>query len=266
MNNLSFDRSTLLTIALGLATICIPVFLYFYLIYPLNAQIDLQQQQLENEQQLVSVLLTQPGDRVDETLRSSAELQKQIPVKPLIEQLILDMEKAELLSNSFIESIAITETEVLATSLQPEQTGEMINPIETPSEGNAAAPDEAEPDVAVVDPIQPNLVPEGLFKVSMSLAVQSSSYFELQQFLTVIEDLPRIIEVEQIGFTDGGEVTSLNDSREALTYSVTVAAYYYPALDELISELPIIDAPPPADKSNPLTQFPGETEDEEDPS
>ncbi|MDG5470955.1 hypothetical protein P6709_04285 [Jeotgalibacillus sp. ET6] len=256
MNN-QFSRPFLITLLLGAAAFFIPLFLYLNWLHPVNSEINEQKMLVENEEALVSALLdTQIESPAEEILTDSASLQTQIPVKPLTEQLILDLEKAELLSNSFIESIAITETEISPTSLQPESEPQMENPLDEPEEEAAAVP--------AVSPEELALIPEGLHKVMVSLTVQSPTYFELQRFLTVIEELPRIMEVEQIGFNDTGEVISLNDSAETLSFSLTIGAYYYPALNELIEDLPSIDSPAPAQKKTPLSTFPEEQEEEDE--
>ncbi|KIL46206.1 hypothetical protein [Jeotgalibacillus campisalis] len=256
MNN-RFSRPFLITLLLGAAAIFIPLILYFNWLHPLNSQLEDQQGLVENEQALVSALLeNQLENPGEEVLTDSASLQKQIPVKPLTEQLLLDLEKAELLSNSFIESIAITETELSAAALQPAADPQMENPLDEPEEEATAVSAESSEEMA--------LITEGLHKVSVSLTVQSPTYFELQRFLTVVEELPRIMEVEQIGFTDTGEVISLNDSAVDLSFSITIAAYYHPGLDELIEDLPSIDSPAPANKKTPLSTFPGEQEEEDE--
>ncbi|TFE01021.1 pilus assembly protein PilO [Jeotgalibacillus salarius] len=264
MNN-RFNRTSLLTIALGTVALLLPVILYFLLIYPLNAEVDLKQQQLKNEEQLIEAMLLSRGDGQAVSLESSAELQKQIPVKPLVDQLILELEKAELVSDSMIASIAITEAEVTSLSEVEEAPEQMENPIDTPSEGNASVDEETDEVIVDSDPAPADIqAPSGLYKVLMNLSVTSDSYFEMQQFLNVLEDSNRIMEVEQISFSDDSEQISVNDLSEPLIYTMAVAAFYYPELEELINELPLINAPPPADKNNPLSQFPDlESEEEE---
>ncbi|KIL53334.1 hypothetical protein KP77_03100 [Jeotgalibacillus alimentarius] len=264
MNN-RLNRTSIVTIALGVAAVMLPVLLYFSLIYPLNAEVELKAQQLETEEQLIEAMLLSRNDQPDVSLETSAELQKQIPVKPLVDQLILELEKAELVSGSMIGSVAITEAEVTSLNEVEEAPDQMENPLDTPSEDDAAVNAGTEEVVVETDPAPADIqAPSGLYKVLMNLSVTSDSYFEMQQFLDVLEESNRIMEVEQISFSDDSEQISVNDLSEPLIYTLSVAAFYYPELEELISELPLISAPPPADKNNPLSQFPDlDGEDEE---
>jgi type IV pilus assembly protein PilO len=61
--------------------------------------------------------------------------------------------------------------------------------------------------------------------------------------------------VESINYTGGPEITSLDQEQTKLTYSLTVSAFYMPTLADLQAQLPHIDAPAPANKKNPLSQF-----------
>lgn len=256
MNN-RLNRTSILTMTFGAAAILVPVILYFSLIYPLNAEINLTEQQLQSEEQLIDALLSNKHSETSVSLESSAELQKQIPVKPLVDQLILEVEKAELVSGSLVASVAITEAEITSLTEVEESPEQMENPLESGADGNAANETSAEKVEVVTEPVPADIqAPTGLYKVLMNLSVTSDSYFELQQFLSVLEDSKRIMEIEQISFTDDSEKISVNDISEPLVYTLGVAAYYYPELEELIGELPLIVAPPPADKSNPLPQFP----------
>ncbi|MFB1080529.1 hypothetical protein [Jeotgalibacillus sp. JSM ZJ347] len=263
--NSGINKSSLITIVLAVLAVMLPVALYFMLIYPLNAEVELKTQQLETEEQLIDALLLNSENVTAVTLESSAELQKQVPVKPLVDQLILELEKAELVSRSLISSINITESEVTSLNEVEEAPEQMGNPLETPAEGNAALNEDTEEVVVETEPVPLDIqAPAGLYKVLMNLSVSSDSYFEMQQFLDVLEQSNRIMEVEQISFSDDGEQVSINDLSEPFVYTLSVAAFYYPELEELVSELPLINAPPPAEKNNPLSQFPDLNEDDEE--
>ncbi|BDG36959.1 hypothetical protein [Saccharococcus caldoxylosilyticus] len=60
---------------------------------------------------------------------SIVALQKKIPVKPLTEQLLLDLEKAEVVSDSMITSISVSEGENAAAG--GEETNATVGKTET---------------------------------------------------------------------------------------------------------------------------------------
>jgi type IV pilus assembly protein PilO len=79
----------------------------------------------------------------------------------------------------------------------------------------------------------------------------------LEKFISTLESLNRIVVVESINYSGGQEITSLEKEPAAdkLSYSLSVSAYYLPTLNDLIADLPKIDAPGPANKKNPLSAF-----------
>jgi len=97
-------------------------------------------------------------------------------------------------------------------------------------------------------------------KLTVSLSVESPSYEKLEKFIATLESLKRIIVVESISYSGGQEITSLDQEDQPLTYSLTISAFYMPSLTDLAAELPKIDAPKPAGKDNPLSQFSASTD------
>lgn len=97
----------------------------------------------------------------------------------------------------------------------------------------------------------------GLKKLTISLSVESPTYEDLEKFISTLESLNRIVVVESINYSGGKEITSLDiePADKKLSYSLSVSAYYLPTLNDLIAELPKIDAPAPANKKNPLSTF-----------
>jgi type IV pilus assembly protein PilO len=61
--------------------------------------------------------------------------------------------------------------------------------------------------------------------------------------------------VESINYSGAQEVTSIVAVPEKISYSLNISAYYLPTLEDLIADLPKIDAPAPANKKNPLSSF-----------
>ena len=66
--------------------------------------------------------------------------------------------------------------------------------------------------------------------------------------------------VESISYTGGQEITSLDQEVKPISYSLTISAFYMPSLADLAADLPKIDAPAPAGKDNPLSEFPATTQ------
>ncbi|WP_141650897.1 hypothetical protein [Neobacillus massiliamazoniensis] len=88
------------------------------------------------------------------------------------------------------------------------------------------------------------------------MSIESPNYAKFEKFIGTLESLKRIVVVESISYTGGQEITSLAQSTQPLSYNLTVSAFYMPILADLTAQLPKIDAPAPANKQNPLSQFP----------
>jgi type IV pilus assembly protein PilO len=203
--------------------------LYFYMLYPRYQQIEQLTDTVTSEKKILAAIKADAAKQRDGLPESIVALQKKIPVKPLTEQLLLDLEKAEVVSDSTIASMSFSEGE------------------------NAAAENNASSNGAS-SPSSSSALPDGLKKVTVQLTVQSPSYYQLERFLQTLENLDRIVSIESLSFAGNPELTSVDTKVNPLTYSLTVSAFYYPKLADLQKLLPQLDVPPPSEKDNPLTE------------
>ncbi len=244
----------IILLAGSLLLVLVIVYGQFLKLTPLKSDVLMKEQSLNTEQKLLEAVTQKKVDETTQVVEDTRELQKKVPVKPLLEQFILDLEKAEIVSKSVISSMSFTKDAdvVLATETPADQASTTGQETATP----AAQTGEATQDAAAANG-QSAAAPasNGLKKLSVSLSVQSPTYEDLERFIETLESLDRIVVVESISYTGGEEITSLDVELEKLEYSITVSAYYLPTLDDLIAELPKIDAPAPANKKNPLSSF-----------
>ncbi len=259
--NLSLSKKeTYIVTAVIITCIAVLCFYYFLLYSPQKANLELKQSELETEQQLLAVVESKVNQLKVDTLSNTTTLQKRIPVKPLVEQVVLDLEKAEIVSGSFIESMDFSEVDFTipqeTTDASQGQAGET-----TSTEG--AGTDES----ASSEQVQAG-APVVLKKLQVTLSIESPSYFELEEFLQELEDQERITEIQQLTFMGNEEITSLEELVEPLSYQVVLSVYYLPELVDLLDGLPQLESPAPSNKKNPFSQFdlPKETEngDEDD--
>jgi type IV pilus assembly protein PilO len=246
---LSFSKKHKLILLVGiLLTVLLVVFAQFFKLSPLKSDLESKEQMLASEQKLLEMISQKKLDETKKVTEDTRELQKKVPVSPLQEQFILDLEKAENVSSSKILSMGFSKdvdvpmesatppaTEVAETSEVPE----VKTVQETQAEQGTPAP------------------ASGLKKLTVNLSVESPKYENIEKFIATLESLKRIVVVESINYSGGGEITSIDTDTvdKPLSYSLTVSAYYLPGLDDLIAELPKIDAPAPANKKNPLNVF-----------
>ena len=172
-------------------------------------------------------------------------LAKASPVKPQTEQLLLDIEKAEVASGSFVTDMQFSDGEAKRTnrSRETNRFTAKWHPEKT-KDSNAESNQKIE-----------NSMPEGLKKETVDLSIEASGYRELEKFISVLEQSERIIVVEAIDFTANDEIISDDQMDQLLTFQVKISAFYMPTLTDLIDQLPKLETPKPANKQNPFSYF-----------
>jgi len=242
-----------LIVAIGaLLLVLLIVYAQFFSLTPLKSDLGIKQQELKSEQKLLDIVSQKKAASTKTTTVDTKELQKKLPVGPLQEQFILDLEKAENVSNSQITSMGFSkDADVALTSDQAATDPNAAQATTT----NTAQTTAADPNAAQTQqPATP--VPTGLKKMTVQLSVESPKYEDLEKFIETLESLQRLVVVEAITYSGGQEITSLGQDDAPISYSLTVSAFYMPTLADLAAEQPTIDAPAPAGKDNPLSQFP----------
>ncbi|MBE4908148.1 type II secretion system protein M [Bacillus luteolus] len=212
------------------------VFLYFLLIKPLETEHDRLENDLKTEKQLLEVVQTRVAQMQNQTYESTIELQKRVPVKPILEQFLLDLEKAEVVSNSFISNMSFGETEVTPQNTLEEYV-DMNNNDETAEE--AQEQENAQ-------------FPAGLEKITVNLSVVAPDYFALEEFITTLESQKRITQIENLVFAGTEEITSIEQEINPIPFTLTVSTFYLPSLTDLVDDLPTLETPLPSNKRNPF--------------
>ena len=207
---------------IGLAVVFLLVLLaysYFVLYAPARDARAQAEQSLSSEREVLMALENQLKDLPAGEPVSASELQRKVSVDALTDLIVLQIEQAELLSNSLVTAISFTEGPL-----------EVVQPVEG------------------VENIQ---------EVLTSISLEAPDYASITSFIREIEKMERIMVVESINFGANEEVTQLEQEQEALSVTLNFSAFYRPDLIELNDTLPKVDAPPPANKSNPLPQNDG---------
>ncbi len=108
-----FSKKEILILVLAvLLTSAIIFAAYNFYISPKKQDIETKTSTLKSEQQVLATLAQQQNKKTNLTVESIAALQRKVPVKPQLEQLILDLEKAEIVSGSQIKNMSFAEAEV----------------------------------------------------------------------------------------------------------------------------------------------------------
>ncbi|MDQ0481432.1 hypothetical protein [Guptibacillus hwajinpoensis] len=233
------------------------VLFYMFSFLPQKQEVERLETQVSQNEDVIRALEEKADDKQDESYDTNA-LQRMVPVKPLVDQFILDLNQAELVSRSKIQQLDFVD-EVL----NPEQYAEESDSEESanaeaqenqPSEETGETIEE-DPEVIPTEATEtvPGL-PEGIQSVNVSMAMISDNYPSLRTFLQSIEGLPRMAMVSGLSFTGKPESVSFDDSegKDEILYTADVSTFYIPTLTDLRDHTPSIDYPEPADKENPL--------------
>ena len=259
---LRFTRKHVTIVGLSLIVLVgISYLIHYILVKPLETEIYTIESNIAMQQKFIDVLNEKQGKKTAPVV-SSTELQKKIPVVPLVEQVILDLQQAESVSNSKISNMSFSES---AFSLPVE---ELTTPTADQQEGVTTEGTQSEKVDVTSEPTseQPafdQTLLEGMKQVTVSLTVESPGYKGLEEFLTLIEHQTRITKVDSLTFTGKQEITSVDENiDEPLVYAITLSTFYMSAYSELADDAPKINVPKPANKKNPL--FTNTLDDEEE--
>jgi type IV pilus assembly protein PilO len=226
---------------------------YYLLILPVHEQLDRKETELKLASQELTIIENKLADTNEKTILSTMELQKQVPVKRMLDQLLLDLEKAEVISD----------TNIIELKLDGTEDDEEIDLVAEAAKEDGGAETEESPDnqeasgetaSEVNSPVE-EVLPNGIRKISMTLSGEAATYFEMEKFIKSLESLKRIVKVEVLNFTGLPEIYSVDQDSENVEFEVSLAAYYYPNLEELQKELPPLDVPAVSNKQNPLSGF-----------
>lgn len=250
------------------------IYLYvaqFYFLGPLKSDLTTKQQSLASEQKLLANLEQKVKGASKNVDENTTELQRQIPVESLQDQFVLDLQQAEKVSGSQIKTMSFSEGGQNKTAVgsgnnpaagtsnnSTNSTSSQSSSSSTASINNQTSGGTSQQQTsqtAASKGTNQQSVP-ALNKLTAQLAVESPTYEDFEKFIATLEGLKRIVVVENISYTGPEEMTSLSQNTSPFAFSLIVSAYYMPSLSSLQSQLPKAEYPAPANKENPLAQFP----------
>lgn len=194
-------------------------FSYFSLYVPSRDARIQSEQLLTSEKEVLMALRAQQEAAPPSEKISTRDLQHKVSVEPLTDLILLQVEQAELISETLVTSVNFTEAPV--TLLQPIEGLENVQEVAAAVEFNAV------------------------------------DYNSIITFIEEIEKMERIMVVGAIDFASNPELIRADQLSEPLTVSVSFSAFYRPDLLALADTKLKVDSPAPANKVNPLPQNDG---------
>jgi type IV pilus assembly protein PilO len=269
------ENKRLLTyIALGVIVLFLVggVYGYFGVLSPLHQKIESVDAEMQQQKTFLDHAEA-PMAVATQDSENTFALQEEVPVRPLVDQLMLQFEKAEVLSDSLIltmdfsdgeasedeEEVAAEEETAEETASEQTNKGENTEQESTDTstesiEQNVSNEDDSVEPSKTTTPPAPEVLPDGVKKITAEMSVVSKDYEGILKFIKTVEELKRVIVVEAITFTgmDELEIASADAVKNQLKYEITISAYYLPELTDYLKDLPRGEFPAPNGKENPL--------------
>ncbi|HJV46789.1 MAG TPA: hypothetical protein VJ824_13820 [Bacillota bacterium] len=277
MKSLFTSRYVLVTIA-SVISIFVLIGGYYAWIAPQKQQLEQLDSQIKSNKKLLATLQQKQQDNQVTSAENTKRIQSQLPVKSLEDQFLLALQNAELRSDSYIQSIGITDgKQQLADEQKPKQEAKANNAQGNgqPNQGNQNQVSQPSPTSAPLTTNQPtsgsntggnvqsNAILASLKSMTFNLEMKSPDYDHLSLFLRELENLPRITSIDSLTFT-GVKETSDGQLSKEMNYNLTVSIYYAPQLTDLIKDIPVVEYPQPKNKENPI--YPGGEKNDEEKS
>ncbi|RXT14696.1 hypothetical protein [Ammoniphilus sp. CFH 90114] len=224
--------------------------LNIYLLKPLKQDVFNVKNELSNEEKLIEILSAKQQKSHTLDQKDTVALQKKLPVQPLVDQFLLDLEKAEVFSDSLIISYGISEGEA---EFKVPTSPELENPLDQPQTQASQPQENKESALSTITGSTDDSLPQGIKKLTFTLTVSSPDYEKMIEFLDRIEKQSRITVIDSLSFSGKPESpTVIHESNQELQYSVQLSTFYIPEWMELAKDLPEVDYKDPHGKMNPL--------------
>lgn len=233
--NFHFSRNQLTVFLLSLLII-MGSYLAVYVVWIKPAELKVTQtgQQLKTEQLLLTKV-TQTGQIDKASTGTSDIILKQLPVKPLVDQYMLELTKAEGISGVTIRNITLQET--TQTSAAANSTGTTGTTTGTTSSATQSTTKQTTTSTATQAASAP--VP-----ITLNIDVQYNVYEQLHSFIKELEGMERITYVQGIAFQGRDEITQPNTKVTPYHCILQIAVYYMPSMKDLEQGTPSIQLPP----------------------
>ncbi|MFC5603958.1 pilus assembly protein PilO [Sporosarcina koreensis] len=222
MNNLTKRQKEMGLLVLAIVFLVVLAgYSYFKIYAPAKETNERSVQMLANERDILYALQRQEAQQSQTGATSSRPLQEKLPVKPLEDQILLQVQKAEVKSGAYVHEVNFALEEPI---------------FENP-------PDQVENVQAVITEVH----------------LAGGAYSQIDRFIEEIESMERIFIMERVEFTAPDEVRTVEQEGDTMELIITFHAFYRPDLGNLEDEAPKVDAPVPAGKQDPtpINKIPG---------
>lgn len=213
---------------------------------------------LKMEQKALEILEEKVNNQTVISGQPIGVLKSKVPVTAKVDELILDIERAEVISSSRLISVKFNDESVTGQDVQEKiaQTLGSEDSVEPEEESETEGEEDnvvAETEDEEVNSVQ-TLLPEGINRITAEIEVEVSRFEQILTFIEEIEQLNRVIKVDSIEFEAPDEKEVLTEKEDTtLLFNVKISTFYLPMLAEFENKLNQ-ELPEPAKKKDPFHQ------------
>jgi len=237
---LSSNKNTsLLLLVMLVAALLFAV--YYYIVLPKKDNVESLESSinaLQTEITSIQEQMSSTGDQTTTEVENVFGMRQKLPESREIDQLLLNLEEIEYISEARITSIGFNSYDTLVSEsaiapIDEEEVDTEENAAdETATEGETDATGEVteaeEGTETPVSDISAEALPPELKLITFNLEIEVPENQNLQQFIKELEKLPRIMHIDTISFTlPGEEGEIMEDAAETLNASIQVTTFYY---------------------------------------
>lgn len=242
--NLSSGKNTQILLLVALVAALLFA-VYYYVVLPKQREEDALHRSIQTLNSEISTIQTSINQLEAENAQHSTNiysLEKKVPRTQEIDELLLNIEEIEYVSNSYVTSISFSEGTPVADAGIGIQTEEAVNPDQnattnqnastnqnatTDPNTNAQGTEDQTADENVEPTFMIDLPPE-LKMLSFTLEITSPDYNHLLQFINEIESLERIMHIDTISYSLPGEQAVIDENvSPTVQASIQVTTFYY---------------------------------------
>ncbi|MBM7098000.1 hypothetical protein JSY36_19960 [Bacillus sp. H-16] len=255
---MSTNRLLIYSLVAGVAVIAFCVLAFTSFLSPKLEARDTTVMNVYQEEQMIKQLEAEKSAMIQEQAGrtvTSTELQRRLPVVPLTDQFIMDINMAEEVSGVRMMNMTMEKEETVYEMLEmssPPAVEEDVEVTRDEEEEEESVTEEDERDL-VGDEWRGDEI-EGMYKQTAAMDVRVDTYAHLVRFLDELDNLTRIAKIESVYFTreDTDDERMIIDGEDHLDFHVVVSTYYYPPLSDLEHEAPKADYPSYEDRDQPF--------------
>ncbi|WP_342567999.1 hypothetical protein MKY09_07485 [Psychrobacillus sp. FSL K6-4046] len=213
--------------------------IYYFIISPLKAEKYSKEISVEVLQGEVASLKEQYNSfqASDVKVDNIFALESKVPYERELDELLLSLEQVELISDSKIEAIEFNNYDGILDQMQleiyqegsvEEEVTDSEEGIEAEEESESAEVTEGTVEEPPSSPVADAPLPANLKLITFNVSVQTKNYEHLVLLIEEIENLERVVRVDQITMNAPGEQELLNEeSPTATSATIQLTTFFH---------------------------------------